>query len=43
MSETLYKMNEHMNHILLPLNGFISNEDMMQHYVRDHTDLPRVI
>lgn len=43
MSETLYKMNEHMNHILLPLNNFISNEDMMQHYVRDHSDLPRVI
>jgi len=43
MSEALYKMNEHMNKILVHVADFVSNEDMMQHYVRDHERLPEII
>ena len=41
--EVLYKMNEQMNHIIVPLGTFLENEDQMRHYVRDHETLPKVI
>ena len=43
LAETLYKMNEHMQHIIAPLTDFLGNEDAMSHYVREHDHLPFIM
>ena len=42
-SEMLYKMNEHLNHIIMPLAEFVDNEAMMQHMISEHDSLPRIV
>ena len=36
-------MNEHMMHIIEPLNEFVQNEESMGHYVRGHDHLPFIM
>ena len=43
LAEVLYKMNEHMNIILGHVSHFVSNEELMQRYVKDHQRLPEII
>ena len=43
MAEVLYKMNEHLLHILVPISDFVDSEKRMQHYVNDHMHLPTLI
>ena len=43
LSEVLYKMNEHLNHILLPLGEFQVNEEMMQSSLKEHEHLPFIM
>ena len=43
MAEVLYKMNEHLLHILMPVQDFVKAESGMQHYVNDHMHLPKLI
>ena len=43
MAEVLYKMNQHLLHILTPLGDFIANEQSMQQYVGSKSHLPEII
>ena len=43
IEEVLYKMNEHLNHVLAPLTSSLGNEQQLQHYIRQHEHLPSVI
>ena len=43
IAEVLYKMNEHMLHIIEPLSEFVANEDSMSHYVKEHDHLPFIM
>ena len=43
LNEVLYKMNEHMSHILHPLKEFNRNEVTMQTDVREHEHLPLIM
>lgn len=43
IAEVLYKMNEHMMHIIEPLTEFVANEDSMMHYIREHDHLPYIM
>lgn len=43
LNDVLYKMNEHMSHILHPLKEFNRNEVTMQTYVREHEHLPLIM
>ena len=43
LAEVLYKMNEHMMHIIEPLSEFVANEESMAHYVKEHDHLPFIM
>ena len=43
IEEVLYKMNEHLNHILAPLTESLHNEARLQHFIKSHEHLPMVI
>ena len=43
IAEVLYKMNEHMMHIIEPLSEFVANEESMAHYVKEHDHLPFIM
>lgn len=43
MEEMLYKMNEHLMHILEPLTEFVQNEQSMSMYVKEHDHLPFIM
>ena len=32
-AEMLYKMNEHLSHIIIPITEFVNNEEMMKHII----------
>lgn len=34
IDDVLYKMNEHLSHIIVPLGEFQRNEEVLQSYVR---------
>lgn len=43
LEEVLYKMNEHMMHVLEPLTEFVQNEETMSLYVKEHDHLPFIM
>ena len=43
LAEVLYKMNEHMMHIIEPLTEFVTNEESMAHYIKEHDHLPFIM
>ena len=42
-THTIDLMNEHLNHIIMPLAEFVDNEAMMQHMISEHDSLPRIV
>jgi len=42
-AEMLYKMNEHLSHIIIPITEFVNNEEMMKHIISDHENLPQIV
>lgn len=42
-AEVLYKMNEHLAHIIGPLSGLVQSEESLRHYIDSHSKMPEIV